>query len=148
MIINQVVIFLIFILNGTLIGFLFDIFRIIRKTFKTKDIITYLEDILFWILTGLSIIYFVFNFSDGEIRGYMFMGIISGIAIYILTLSKIIIIVCNYLLNKIIRIVEIILLPIKFLIKHLSKNFCSIKKVLKRTNLIKNRWNYKKLKDF
>ena len=56
MILNQAYIFLIFVINGFLIGILFDIFRILRKSFKTKDIITYIEDILFWILTGLLLL--------------------------------------------------------------------------------------------
>ena len=56
MITNQAYLFLIFILNGIIIGLLFDFFRILRKTIKTKDIITYLEDFIFWILTGAIIL--------------------------------------------------------------------------------------------
>ena len=44
---NQAYLFLIFIINGIVIGLLFDIFRILRKSFKTSDIITYVQDILF-----------------------------------------------------------------------------------------------------
>ena len=121
MIINQAILFLIFVLNGMLIGLFFDIFRIIRKTFKTIDIITYIEDILFWIITGFSIIYFVFNFSDGEIRGYMFIGIVLGITIYILTCSKVITIISTYILKKIIRIVSIIFVPCKYFAKKINK---------------------------
>lgn len=57
MITNQAYLFFIFILNGIIIGLLFDFFRILRKTIKTKDIITYLEDFIFWILTGTIILY-------------------------------------------------------------------------------------------
>ena len=49
---DQAYLFLIFIANGIIIGILFDFFRILRKTFKTSDMITYVEDLLFWILTG------------------------------------------------------------------------------------------------
>ena len=84
MIMNQMYLFFIFIANGILIGILFDFFRILRKSFKTSDIITYLEDFLFWILTGCSIIYFMFAFNNGEIRLFMFLGIIIGIAVYML----------------------------------------------------------------
>ena len=44
MVANQANLFLIFTINGILIGLLFDIFRILRKSFKTPDIITYIED--------------------------------------------------------------------------------------------------------
>ncbi|MCF0126420.1 MAG: spore cortex biosynthesis protein YabQ, partial [Clostridia bacterium] len=71
----QSILFLIFIVNGILIGLLFDIFRILRRTFKTGDIITYIEDILFWLLTGASILYNIFIYNNGEIRLFMFIAI-------------------------------------------------------------------------
>ena len=61
MILNQANLFLIFTINGILIGLLFDIFRILRKSFKTSDIITYTEDLIFWILTGLLLLYSIFT---------------------------------------------------------------------------------------
>ena len=62
MITNQALVFSIFIINGLIIGFIFDIFRILRLSFKTKDIVTYIEDILFWIITGVVILYSIFIF--------------------------------------------------------------------------------------
>ena len=56
MVLNQANLFLIFVINGILIGVLFDIFRILRKSFKTSDVITTIEDILFWIITGIIIL--------------------------------------------------------------------------------------------
>ena len=56
MITNQAYLFLIFILNGLIIGFLFDFFRILRKTIKTTDFVTYIQDFIFWILTGIIIL--------------------------------------------------------------------------------------------
>ena len=53
MVTNQAYLFCIFIINGIIIGILFDFFRILRKTFKTSDLITYIEDSMFWILTGI-----------------------------------------------------------------------------------------------
>ena len=44
---NQAYAFLIFILNGLIVGILFDVFRILRKAFKTSDFITYIQDIIF-----------------------------------------------------------------------------------------------------
>lgn len=53
MINNQANLFLIFTINGVIIGLLFDFFRILRRSFNTKDFVTYIEDILFWLLTRL-----------------------------------------------------------------------------------------------
>lgn len=114
-----------FVINGILIGFLFDIFRILRKSFKTKDIITYIEDISFWILTGLLTLYFIFYYNNGEIRFYIFLGIILGILIYILTISKYIIkfsvTVINFIKDIISKVIQIIFYPLKIIINFLKK---------------------------
>lgn len=86
--INQLYTLFVFILSGAVIGILFDLFRILRKSFKTPDIITYIEDILFWILTGLFLLYIIFKYSFGQLRIYMFVSLIIGIVIYFLTISK------------------------------------------------------------
>ena len=85
---NQFYDLLTFIITGIIIGILFDIFRIFRKTFKTPDFLTYAQDILFWILVGIILLFSIFHFNNGEIRSYVFIGLIIGILIYILTISK------------------------------------------------------------
>ena len=71
---NQTYLFLVFSLTGVIIGILFDFFRILRKSFKTSDIITYLEDIIFWILTGFILLYYIFTFSNRAVPIYMYLG--------------------------------------------------------------------------
>ena len=83
MIDNQALLFLIFSINGIIIGLIFDFFRILRKSFKTSNLITYIQDILFWILTGISIIFVMYYFSDGSIRLFMLIGLILGFLLYI-----------------------------------------------------------------
>ena len=68
MITNQAYLFLIFVINGLLIGLLFDFFRILRLSFKTRDFVTYIEDIIFWIITGIIVLYSIFIFNNGEIN--------------------------------------------------------------------------------
>ncbi len=88
---NQAYLFLIFIINGILIGIVFDIFRILRKSFNTSNYVTYIEDILFWIISAIIVMYSLFTFNNGSFRAYMFIGIFLGIAVYMLFFSKIII---------------------------------------------------------
>ena len=144
MIISQVYLFLIFIVNGILIGILFDFFRILRKSFKTKDIITYIEDLLFWILAGTSILYFIFVYNNGEIRLFMFLGIAIGLVLYMLIFSslfiKINVSIITFLKNIFIKIFTIILIPFKFLkkmfFKPISFIFINIRKNF--TNIYNN----------
>lgn len=120
---NQAYLFLVFSLTGVAIGVLFDFFRILRRTIKTANIITYIEDVLFWILTGLLILYNIWYFNNGEIRIYMFLGIIMGVLIYMSTLSNILIKIFSKILQIIIKAVE---LPIKTIIVLFRKIFTAI----------------------
>ena len=107
MVTNQAYLFFIFIINGILIGLLFDFFRISRKVFKTNDVMTYIEDVLFWILTGILILYNIWYFNNGEIRVYMFLGIILGVLIYMSTLSNIVVKLFTRILGTIIKVLEL-----------------------------------------
>lgn len=120
MVTNQAYLFLIFVINGIIIGLIFDFFRILRISFKTKDFVTYIEDIMFWILAGTILLYSIFVFNNGEIRLFMFLGVIIGIVLYILLISKYIIKV-NVFLIKIIK--NILKIPIKIIEKIIKKMF-------------------------
>ena len=135
---NQAYLFIIFCATGILIGLIFDIFRIIRKLFKTPDFLTYIEDICFWIISGLILIYFIFIFNNGEIRLYMFIAISLGIITYILTFSRFFVII-GYKFSNFVKklIINILIIPLKILkkllfrpitfisinIRNISKNF-------------------------
>lgn len=119
---NQVYVFIAFILNGILIGILFDIFRILRKSFKTPDIVTYVEDIIFGILSGLLILFSIMKFNNGELRVYLFLGIILGLTLYLLIFSKIFINVSVYIINILKKAFNILIItPIKFIKQMLRK---------------------------
>ena len=127
MITNQAYIFMIFVIIGMIIGVLFDFFRILRKSIKTKDFVTYIEDVLFCILTGIILLYSIFTFNSGEIRIYIFIGVLFGVLIYMLSISKYFVKINVFLLNKIIFIIKI---PIKFLRKSIHKVFKPISFVI------------------
>lgn len=124
---NQAYLFLVFSLTGVIIGVLFDFFRILRRSIKTPNVITYIEDILFWILTGLLVLYNIWYFNNGEIRIYMFLGIILGILIYMSTLSNIIIKIFSKILQTIIKVLEI---PFKTIIAIFRKIITAIVKII------------------
>lgn len=61
---SQAHIFMIFLIIGLLIGILFDIFRALRIAFKTSDLVTCIEDVIFMALTRFfSNSYFTFGQS-------------------------------------------------------------------------------------
>lgn len=117
---TQEQIFLIFSIIGFFIGILFDVFRVLRKSFKTPDFITIIQDIIFVIISGIIIICNIVKINNGEIRLYIFIAIFIGMLIYSLTISKI----CVIILYEFVKICKKILL---------FPTFCC-KKILKRQN--------------
>lgn len=101
---------------------MFDFFRVLRKRFKTTDIVTYMQDILFWILTGISMLYCIYTFNSGEIRLYEFIGILIGTTIYFLTISKYFIKINSMVLNILTKIFYVLLIvPLKTINKTIKK---------------------------
>mgnify|MGYP004529929261 CR=1 FL=1 len=141
---NQAYLFLVFSLTGVEIGILFDFFRILRRAIKTGNIVTYIQDILFWVLTGILVLYNIWYFNNGEIRIYMFLGIIIGGLIYMSTLSNIFVKLFTKILSTIIKVLEI---PFKTIITILRKIITiifefftkNIKKIkIKKGNFVNN----------
>lgn len=120
---DQIKILIIFAITGIIIGLLFDFFRIQRKVIKTFDFITYLQDALFWILSGIVLIISIMNFTNGEIRSYMILGIIIGVFLYFNTFSKYIMKISMGIANFFIKILHILISPIKKLSKKLKKSW-------------------------
>ena len=132
----------IFMITGILIGVLFDIFRILRKSFYTADWITYIQDVLFWILAGSMMLFSIFTFNHGEIRSYVFIGILIGIVIYMLAISKLFVKssvniilflkkVLSYPIHLIEKVVKVIIInPILFIMRKGKGRIQSIHKSL------------------
>ena len=137
-------VFIVFILNGFLIGIIFDCFRILRKSFKTPDFITYIEDILFGIITGLLILYSILKFNNGELRLFLFFGLFLGLLLYLLVFSKVFMKVSIFMISIMKKVINIIIItPIKLIFKLSRKVFfkpivficISLKKGVKKIKL-------------
>lgn len=141
---SQLFCLLIFTITGIVIGILFDVFRILRKSFKTADIVTYLQDILFWLITVGIILFSIFQFNHGEIRSYVFIGIVLGVVLYMITISKFIIKSSVFIIKWIKKIISYPL----HLLENIIKNFI-IKPIIFIFNLAKKQGNkiYKKTKN-
>lgn len=141
---NQAYLFLVFSLTGVEIGILFDFFRILRRSIKTGNIVTYIQDILFWVLTGILVLYNIWYFNNGEIRVYMFLGIIIGVLIYMSTLSNIFVKLFTKILSTIIKVLEIPFKTISTIFRKITtvilsfftKNLKKLK--IKKGNFVKN----------
>ena len=134
---SQEQVFICFFILGIIIGLIFDFFKALRKSFKTKYNITFLEDFIFIVISAVLIIFSIIKINGGNIRFFLFIGILLGVLIYSLTISNFYVII----LNGIVRICkQIFKIPYMFF----KKMFFFIK------NTIKIKWRnineHKKIK--
>ncbi len=119
---SQIKVLLIFSISGALIGTVFDIFRIQRKIIKTHDIITYIQDALFWIISSIILIITVVRYTNGEIRSYMALGLFIGVCVYFLLISKYFIKLALYIASFIKKVMSFLLYPLKKIYKLIKKD--------------------------
>ena len=115
---GDVVFFLIAAAAGFINGFLFDIFRVIRKITPRNVILTQIEDILFWIIASLFFFFIMLNANFGHIRVYTILGAFLGAVIYFCSLSRVFLAVSGAIIRFIEKIVKI---PVFFIKKLLHK---------------------------
>lgn len=75
---------------GVILGFAYDIFRILRMIMNSKNISIFIQDILYFVLSGVITFWFVLNFNSGDSRFYILAGEAIGWILYHLTVGNLI----------------------------------------------------------
>lgn len=85
---EQLISFVLVMFLGLILGLIFDIYRLLRWVYKPKKIGTAFGDAMFWfVVTGISY-FFLLKSIWGDVRVYVFLGLILGIIIYMYFFSK------------------------------------------------------------
>jgi len=87
---EQVIVFLTTAISGMVIALVYDLFRIFRKTVRTGSLVTFVQDILYWLIASVIMFVTIYYSNDGELRGFLFLGAFLGVIIYALLFSKVI----------------------------------------------------------
>ena len=138
----QVKLFLLTILIGIASGFAYDIIKTMRKIFKHNNIFIQIEDFLYWIIVSSTMFLIMLNKNSGQIRGFCIGGVLFGMLLYNIILSKVVVkslvSIINFVAKIIINVLRIIFYPVKILIKILSVpyNFF-VKYIIKMVRYIK-----------
>lgn len=110
---------------GVITAIIFDTFRVLRRIVKTGVMITFLEDMLFWIIVAILFFALSLKISNGEIRFFMLIGVILGATAYFLTISSFIIQIAVKIVNVLKRIgaifINVIVFPLRCFIRLLNK---------------------------
>lgn len=127
------------ILLGAVLFLVYDVLRIFRRMVAHGNIWIGVEDFLYWLLCTAAVFVLLYRENDGMVRGFAFGGILIGMLLYYVTLSRLLIRVNVFLLSKIGRVFGKIFgtvfgPPVKigkkftgFLIKRLKKIWRAVK---------------------
>lgn len=134
---DQLYIFAWAIIFGGLLGLFYDTIRVFRRILPHEKLAIGIEDMIFWLLAAIIIFGYIFNTNDGVMRGFIFIGLSLGVAIYMLLFSRVFIEYTTKLIKTIINGIKTILMwlfkPIKILVKPLGIFAHKTSKCLKKS---------------
>lgn len=107
---GQVITFAMTMATGIVLGTLFDCYRVLRTTFNPQAFMTWFTDLLYWLIATAVVFISLVLSNWGELRFYVFMGILGGLAIYYKWLSL-------YALRLFSRVIRFIIAGMRFLKK-------------------------------
>lgn len=107
----QCKLFMLTIVLGLLLAFLYHIFYILSKTTKLNKIIKGIFDIIYWSLFALILFLVMLKFNSGEVRPFAILGSILGMIIYYAAIKNIMDTLIFYIF-KYIKIIFLLLLTI------------------------------------
>mgnify|MGYP000793473977 CR=1 FL=1 len=85
---DEMELFIVCLILGAVLAFIYDLVRIFRLLFQHKDWLVDVEDLMFWIFTAWLVFRTLFFYNRGALRGYAFLGMFLGVMLYALTLSR------------------------------------------------------------
>lgn len=105
---QETAVFLLSVLHGICMTFLYDLLRALRRAFVHGLVLLSLEDFLFWIVAAFCTFCLAFLKTDGVIRGYVAVGIVLGAILYHFSVSALVVRGISGLLKLMKRLVLLI----------------------------------------
>ena len=117
----QAALFLASVVCGVTLSVIFDLFRAVRITLKPNAVITAVTDIIYTFIAFAAVIYCVWDYGSGKFRYYEILGLGIGSVIYFASVSRFVLRVFLFTVEKICQIfgfiLKILLTPLRFLYK-------------------------------
>ncbi len=139
------------VMGGMLLGFVWDIYRLLRHYVKMGVVGTAFGDFAYWIISIYFGIQLIFDISYGNVRMFILMGFVLGGLLYFYGLSCYILNVLIYIIDLILKfiksVIALLINPIKYVIKQLKILLYPLKlKYEKTKNNGKKRFKFLKFK--
>lgn len=109
-------------LSGVITGLLFDVYRLFREH-NSKKYITFIEDILFWILVAITVFTILLYTNYAFFSFYVYILLTMGIIFYLEVLSKSFYSLEKVILDIIVSFIRIFIKRINYLFRIISYTF-------------------------
>ena len=97
----QAISFFYSLLLGMIFCLLYDLLRVWRAFFHLSDIVIFFQDIIYFIVISFVTFIFMIPLTNGEIRGYIIVGIFLGFCICFFTVSRFVFEILKFIFSKI-----------------------------------------------
>jgi spore cortex biosynthesis protein YabQ len=112
------------VMGGMFLGFIWDIYRLIRHYGKLKTAGTVIGDILYWIISIKLGTRLILDISYGNVRFFILVGFLAGALLYFYGISryilKIFIFIIDFILKIIKTAIHLLIAPVKFIIRKIK----------------------------
>ncbi|MBQ6847548.1 MAG: spore cortex biosynthesis protein YabQ [Clostridia bacterium] len=85
---------------GAIFCLFYDVLRAIRKCFKNSAMIIFFEDVIFSLIVAFSTFLFLLSVTNGEVRGFILLGMGIGVVLSRVTVSVIWLKLLRLILNS------------------------------------------------
>ncbi|MDO5294762.1 MAG: spore cortex biosynthesis protein YabQ [bacterium] len=120
------------ILCGIILLIIYDVLRIFRRVIKHPWFFVALEDLIFWLLSGIVIFRMMYEMNNGTIRGFSVLGMFLGMIVYNKSLSPFFVKGISslfILINKgILKVMFILSKPLRIISRYVKKMFAFLEK--------------------
>lgn len=121
---SQEYMLLVSIMAGMLLGFLWDIYRLLRHYIKLGSIGVAIGDLIYWLVSIYAGTSLIFELSYGNIRFFILMGFVLGALLYFYGMSSYILRLFIFVIDKIsaliIKTLNKLIEPIKFILRKIK----------------------------
>lgn len=91
---------------GAVLLSVYDMLRIVRRVIPHRNWLISLEDGIYWIFNTIFIFCMLYRETGGSVRGYVIFGILTGMLLYSLALSRHIVTALSFVLGKVLSAVR------------------------------------------
>lgn len=87
-IINQKNVLLLLCLIGAAMGLSYDLIRIYRRAYRHRLFLIHIEDLLYFLIWAVIVVWALRTYNNGEVRLYVWLGLFGGAAIYYVIIGR------------------------------------------------------------